>query len=128
MSHVRSALEGKPRVCAYPRNRDKALLILRGDDPQKVLKGSKVLSFYFNTIDSQNPLWVTVDGHLVSAWVGQQLAMKEAHTSKSEYRRIRENVMRAAKQAGVVPCQYHSIVWVVQRRLNKYPGQIVFDF
>jgi hypothetical protein len=30
MAHIRSELAGKPRVCAYPRNREKALLILRG--------------------------------------------------------------------------------------------------
>ena len=128
MSHVQSGLPGKARVCAYPRNRDKALLILRGTDPKRVLKGSKVLSFYFNTVDPKNPLWVTVDGHLVSAWVGQQLRMKQARISRREYDRIRENVIRAAKSVHVVPCQFHSIIWVVQRRLNKYPDQIVFDF
>jgi hypothetical protein len=92
------------------------------------LKGSKVLSFYFNTVDPKNPLWVTVDGHLVSAWVGQTLRMKQARISRREYTQIREHVMWAAKSLSIVPCQFHSIIWVVQRRLNKHPDQTVFDF
>ena len=128
MSHVRSELTGKPRVCAYPRNRDKALHIFKGTEPQKVLRGSKVLSFYINTVDPSDPLWVTVDGHLVSAWVGLQLRMKEAGINRREYNRIRQDVIRAAKLVGVVPCQFHSVIWVVRRRLNRHPDQFVFDF
>ena len=128
MAHVRSELMGKPRVCAYPRNREKALLILKGTDPQKVLKGSKVLSFYFNTVDPSDPSWVTVDGHLVSAWVGIPLRMKNARISRREYARIREDVIAAARSVDVVPCQFHSVIWVVRRRLNKHPDQFVFDF
>lgn len=128
MKHVHADEPGKPRVCAYPKNRDKALLVLQGADPQRVLKGSKVLSFYFNTIDPKDHRWVTVDGHLVSAWVGRTLRMKQAGVTRWEYARIREHVMQAAKSEGIVPCQFHSIIWVVQRRLNKYPDQFVFDF
>ncbi len=128
MKHVRDGREGKPRVCAYPKNRDKALRILSGSHPERVLKGSKVLSFYFNTIDPKNPLWVTVDGHLVSAWAGRTLQMKQAGISRGEYAKIREHVMQTAKSVNIVPCQFHSIIWVVQRRLNKYPDQAVFDF
>lgn len=118
MKHVRDGLPGKLRVCAYPKNRDKALRILCGTHPERVLKGSKVLSFYVNTVDPKNPLWVTVDGHLVSAWVGRTLRMKQAGISRREYAQIRKDVMQAAKSVDIVPCQFHSIIWVVQRRLN----------
>jgi hypothetical protein len=128
MRHVRDRLLGIPRVCAYPKNRDKALRILRGTNPEHVLRGSKVLSFYFNTIEPKNPLWVTVDGHLVSAWMGRVLRMRQARISRQEYDLIRKDVMHAAKSVDILPCQFHSTIWVGQRRLSKHPDQAVFDF
>jgi len=129
MKHVLTGSSGKPVVSAYPRNCAKAMIILRGKEPEGVLKGSKVQSFYHNTIDPDDAAWVTIDGHMVSAWVGNRLSMKrEARVSESEYRQIRRHVIEAATSVGILPSQFHSTIWLVRRRINRYGRQLPFDF
>ena len=129
MKHVQTNGTGHPKVSAYRRNCDKALIILRGRNPQNVLKGSKVLNFYYNTMDPENPRWVTVDGHLVSAWTGTRLTMKRwAGITAREYQQISRHVMEAAERVGILPCQFHSTIWLVQRRINKDGSQLPLDF
>ena len=130
MSWVSSGARGEPPSVTLVGNRTKALAILRGKDPTHVLKhGPKVLSFFQNTLNPENPLWVTVDGHLVSAWTGARLRMKgEAGISRRLYERIHSDAISVAREVSIIPCQLQSTIWLVQRRLNRRGDQYVFDF
>jgi hypothetical protein len=118
-----------PRV-TFTNNRDKALAILRGADPRRVLaSGRKVLSFFYNTINPDDRSRVTIDRHLLRAWSGKRPSTGfETGLSLRMYERIRWDVVDAAKEIGLVPCRLQSIVWIVQRRLSRHGQQSVFDF
>jgi hypothetical protein len=53
-----------------PANVEKARRIHQGEDPEKVLGGNKVTSFYHNIHDPSNPLPVTIDRHAYDIAVG----------------------------------------------------------
>ena len=80
-------------------------------------RGLKIMSFYHNIMDPQDPNWVTVDGHVVGAWRGNDsMTMKEALLKPRDYRIIRDDVMAAADQAGLIPCQYQAAIWFARKR------------
>jgi hypothetical protein len=53
-----------------PANVEKARRIHSGEDPEKVLGGNKVTSFFHNIHDPSNPLPVTIDRHAYDIAVG----------------------------------------------------------
>jgi hypothetical protein len=62
---------------------------------------------------------VTVDGHMVGAWAGRRVLMKEAATSKFNYEKIAEAVRKLADHEGMWPCQFQAIIWFTWKRINR---------
>lgn len=132
------ATDAPPEVSTYPVNRDKALRILRGEFPDVVLRGPKTLAFYHNTLDPHDPYWVTVDGHMVSCWLGRRVLLRRrtekddkresAEISRGAYERIASDVRLAAKAVKVLPCRFQSTTWLVWKRINKIRFQPQLKF
>lgn len=100
----------------YPANKKKAERILMGEDPDAVLRGPKTRAMFHNIVG--DPGWVTVDGHMVSAWQGRRMTMDEAGISLGQYREIQAGVEEAAAAAGLPAPGFQSTVWMAWRRLN----------
>lgn len=111
------------RVPAYPLNKFKAIAILAGFPPERILKGRKVLAFYSN-ISCPESTEVTVDVHMKSAWSGRRfLARREGELNGSEYNAIAADMRRLAFAIGKPVPEVQATIWLVWKRLNR----IVWD-
>lgn len=61
---------GNVKGALVPANVEKARRIHEGEEPEKVLGGNKVTSFYHNISDPSSPLHVTVDRHAHDIAIG----------------------------------------------------------
>lgn len=89
-------------------------------------RGPKIVNFYHNVLYPSDNRWVTVDGHMVAAWRGQNLTMKQAiPKGVKEYHDIAHAVKRMAFSLFLLPHQVQAIIWFVRKRtLNvKYDPQ-----
>lgn len=113
---ARYAMEhGKP----YPGMKaimSKVQRLIDGENPDDVVKGQKVTSFYRNIV---NPFSddVTIDRH------AQDIAMDKRHTdsdrpgiSKTAYAEFANAYREAASLCGVFPLELQAITWVAWRR------------
>lgn len=113
---------GKPQseiiVSTYGACKDRAFrFLLRQADFLSVTKGKKTRSFYFNITE---PYWdkpVTVDGHMIAAWSGKQLTMKEAVRQRIPYNMIAEDIRVLAREVNLLPNQVQAILWFTRKRL-----------
>lgn len=89
------------------------------------VKGLKIRNFYTNVLHPDDPLAVTIDGHMVAAYRGQNLTMKEAicRTPK-EYNEIAFATRMLSFMECLSPSQYQAIVWFTRKRVFniKYEG------
>lgn len=116
-------------VSTYNHCRDRALAYLRGQRSFiEDTKGPKIKNFYHNILDPHDTRWVTVDGHMVASWRGQNLTMKEALCTISEYREIKHAAQVLAFEYLLIPHQVQAIIWFARKRtLNiKYDGNLDF--
>jgi hypothetical protein len=80
-------------------------------------KGKKVRSFYLNVLNPLDPEPVTVDGHMVGAWRGQALTMKQAIPRSREYDQIADAIRLMASALGVLPNQVQATLWFARKRV-----------
>jgi len=125
-----------PTTSAYPSNLSKALRILHGENPLSVITGQKTRAFYLNTVNPYHTdLPVTIDGHMIGAFLGRRIKMRsrEASLSKSGYSYIRQAVIEAAAIPSISiypPCDFQAIIWLTWKRMNnvRYTPQLrLFD-
>lgn len=135
-----TGVEDLPIVSTYPANRDKAIKMLRGAFPDNVLRGPKTIAFYHNTLDPRDPYWVTIDGHMVSAWLGRRVLLRRrtdaddgresAEINRAQYESIASDLRDAAKIVHVLPAQFQATAWIAWKRLNniRYTPQLKFQW
>lgn len=119
------------KVPAYGKNKTKALAILRGEPIDLHLRGQKVRSFHANTIDPCMSEEVTVDGHMLGAWIGKRLVLRrEAEIHAREYPVIRDDFRIAASRVGLRVTGFQAIIWLTWKRIHGIlrPPQIRMDF
>lgn len=113
---------------SYNHTRDRACSYLSGEvDFLSTVKGPKITAFYRNIIDPRDPRPVTIDGHMVCAWLGRQLSMKKALLrGASAYETIADGVRRVAAEHGLAPNQAQAILWFTRKRVFrvKYEPQM----
>lgn len=118
-------------IPAYPINRTKALRILRGEEPGIVLKGNKVRSFYYNTIDP-NTSEVTIDGHMFNAWRDRVTVLhsRELNFGDGQYARIASDFRAAAFWVGLRAPEFQATLWLTWKRVNRilWNPQQSFEF
>lgn len=98
--------QGEPVVAGTLTNRRKAWAIAQGADPDAVLSGPKVRSFFANI--TGDACAVTVDVWAARAAEGRD----DPNAPKgSRYQRIADAYRRAAEIAGVTPREVQAAVW-----------------
>lgn len=131
VSVMEGAANGVPReqivISTYNHCRDRAYDYLTGVTHfEQNNTGLKVLNFYHNILTPDDPKWVTIDGHMVAMYRGDDgLKMKGAIPLKSEYREIKATMQRMARRRKLIPCQLQATLWFARKRvLNiKYNPQ-----
>lgn len=121
--HKNGTPDNKIKISTYNHCRTRALNFLRGEDFLSVTKGLKTRAFFQNIIDPTDWFPVTVDGHMVGAWAGKKLLMKEVAKNRFEYEKIAEDVRKLASQVNLLPCQVQGICWFTWKRINN----VVYD-
>ena len=114
-------------VSTYKHCRTRALQYVRGQrDFLREAKGPKITNFYHNILTPDDSRWVTIDGHMVAAWKGQRLVMKQALCTLREYREIAAATKALAFQNFMLPNQVQAIIWFARKRTLhvKYNGQL----
>lgn len=99
---------------------------LQGEDFLSFTKGKKTRAFYQNILDPNDPLPVTVDGHMMSVWFGQYMTMKEAVRKRLKYEAIADDIRLVAQETGFVPCRMQSVLWFTWKRMHNvlYQAQV----
>lgn len=116
-------------VSTYNHCKQRAWKYLLGElDFVHTTKGKKILNFYHNILEPKNPLWVTVDGHIVAAWYGaDNMTMKQALLNARTYEQIKSGVQQLALAEGLVPNQYQAVVWFVRKRFLGIRYDLQYD-
>ncbi len=89
-------------------------------------RGPKIKAFYQNILDPQDRQPVTVDGHVVGAWAGRRMLMKDVATHKFHYETVAQDVRDLAQEHSLVPCQVQGIIWFTWKRVHNvvYSGNL----
>lgn len=97
----------------------KAKRILAGENPETVLQGNKVRSFWDNLARPTLSDKVTIDGHAWAIREGVRSTLDNTPAiSDSLYSRIEEDYTSAADVVGIRPLQLQAITWCTWRRLH----------
>lgn len=120
-----------PTPC-YPINKFKALALLVGGEVSKYVVGQKVRSFYHNTLDPDDNHHVTIDGHMLGAWIGRRVKMKdrEASIGRMEYEWARRDMVAVGEVVGLSGPRLQAVLWLVWKRVNGVlydPQMRLFD-
>jgi hypothetical protein len=83
-------------------------------------KGLKIRNFYQNILHPRSNRFVTIDGHMVAIWRGQNLTMKEAICrTASEYHMIANATKHLAFENFMHPNQMQAVLWFVRKRIHN---------
>ena len=109
------------KVSTYRHCRNRAFSYVAGDVVFiERAKGLKIRSFYFNVLNPDDPVPVTVDGHIVAAWRGQELIMKEAIVKGvKEYKAMSDGVRELARCEGMIANQAQAAIWFARKRTRR---------
>lgn len=116
-----SAVVSTYRACA-----ERAWSYLTGDVSfLDTVGGRKITAFRHNLLYPDTSKLVTVDGHMVSVWVGRELTMKQAveYLPGKVYDAIEKDVRRLAKAEGLAVPAVQATLWVHRKRTRG----ILFD-
>lgn len=114
-------------VSTYNHCRDRAWAYLTGTaDFIKDTRGPKIINFYHNLLDPYDPKWVTIDGHMVGAWLDMPITMKEAAYVRFSYEEIKQAAIDLAAGLCMLPNQFQATVWFTRKRVlrAKYSPQL----
>jgi len=108
------------KVSTYGNNKRKAYKIAQGANPLDLIVFSKTRNFYLNIMDPNDPIPVTVDGHIFNAWEGTRLSLKGAaqRFRAKHYETVADSIREIARQRGVLANQVQGIIWFCWRRIH----------
>ena len=113
-------------ISTYNHAKFRAWACLHGRDFLQSTKGPKIKSFYRNIVDPTDPDPVTIDGHMVSAWTGQRILMKDVAVGRWNYPIVAADARQVAAERGLVPCQLQGVIWFAWKRIHQvvYSGNL----
>lgn len=117
LQRARLAFErGDANGLTFGAHTRKANRIMAGEDPDDVLSGPKVRSFYECIMGSTTA--VCVDRHAIAIVMGRPLNDKERKVldRKGAYDHIANGYRDAASMVGLVPSQLQAVTWVSWRK------------
>ncbi len=104
-------------VSTYNACKDRAISYLQGTPFDTPDRGLKTKSFYRNILDPECPRSVTIDGHVVAAYIGDDsLTMSNAGIGKTQYADISIVVSALAAHEGLLPNQMQAAIWFARKR------------
>lgn len=107
-------------VSTYNHCRDRAFDYAVGArDFLAETKGPKIINFYHNVLDPKDTRWVTIDGHMSAIWFGENMTMREALVTMSEYREIAAATKKLAFENFMLPNQMQAILWFTRKRVAR---------
>lgn len=115
---------GMPQVNTPRINRDKAIEIAEGKDPEHVLGGRKVSAFFRAINNPSDDKHIPVDRHLICLALGMKLdknQLSRVASSREIYNKVESAYLDLGKREGIGN-RLASIAWFVQRRIAR--GQI----
>jgi len=118
-------------ISTYEHCRDRAWLYLDGQkDYVESVTGPKILSFYQNILDPEDPEPVTIDGHMVCCWYDKDVPMKDALfllRGGEGYNAIASGCRKMAGDLGLVPNQLQAILWFTRKRIKNIRAELQYD-
>lgn len=113
---------------------ENAVRVYSGEDPNEVLGGHKVRSFYNNVSNPHHPDgYVTIDTHAISAAAGRKITAQDprmdrltgspslrSHGTHGTYPAVADSYRRVAAKHGLTPQQAQAIIWLQWRK--EHPG------
>lgn len=125
---AREAYANNGVVRCLPANAAKALRIWNGENPDSVVGGAKVTSFFYNILGEDEIVRVTIDRHAIDCAYGRAQSDKErSQAVKTTKARDGYGILRSAyvhcaellsEECGkvITGAQLQAIVWVYWRR------------
>lgn len=108
----------KIKVSTFRHARNRAYKYLIGaENFWTTTKGPKIRNFFKNITEPGNADYVTIDGHIVAAWKGKNLTMKQAIIKPTLYRIIADDVKEFAQELRILPNQLQATLWFARKRL-----------
>lgn len=109
-------------VSTYKACRNRAISYLTGKtDFLRTVRGPKIRAFRDNILRPRTSRLVTVDGHMVAAYLGNpNMTMKDAAyhlTRRTQYNEIADAITSIADANGIAPCQAQAILWHARKRI-----------
>ncbi len=120
---VRAGLSAEEiTVSTYKACRNRAVQYLTGEaDFLRTVRGPKIRAFRDNILRPKTSRLVTVDGHMVAAFMGNpNMTMKDAAyhlTRRAQYNEIADAITAIADNQGIAPCQAQAVLWHARKRI-----------
>ena len=117
------------KVSTYNACRDRAIQYVTGEVSfLDTVKGLKIRAFRHNLLYPAASREVTVDGHMIAAWLGRDaLTMKQAQKkfTTAKYREIAKDITALARRKSILPHQMQAVLWITRKRVLsiKYNAQ-----
>lgn len=122
---VAVARDAQAPVRSTAPNRWKAIRILAGEPPAKVLSGRKVIAFWRAILDPDHAGSIAIDRHLWRAVTGRYLEKQLAAPPNGVAYDLAEGaILKAAWVLGERPLVVASALWLVMRRGDRHQGRI----
>lgn len=118
------------KVSTYGQNKLKAWRIAQGEEPLDLIVYPKTRNFFLNVHDPDDPVPITIDGHIFNAWMGERIPLKGAaqRMNGRYYQEASEDVRRLGEEMALIPNQAQGLVWWTWRRIHgiKFDPQLEF--
>lgn len=116
------------KVRTYNGNKEKAVMIAKGEAPTSILSGSKTRDFYQNILEPSHKTVVVLDGHALHVALGKIAALEEApslsdkcyHFFADCYRQACLEINADSLVGGILPSQVQAVAWQYYRVLKGY--------
>lgn len=91
-----------------------------------MVRGLKIRAFYSNILDPSDKQHVTIDGHMVATYRGNNGTMKANIVRPKDYAIVARSLKRLARNVGLIPNQAQAIIWFTRKRVLKikYEAQL----
>ena len=107
------------KVSTYRACAERAITYLTGEVSfLDTVIGPKIRAFRHNLLYPDTSKEVTVDGHMLHAWLGTSGTMKDAASEMSlkRYRLIAADIQRMARAHKLLPHQVQAALWITRKR------------
>lgn len=118
------------QVSTYGANKIKAWRIAMGERPLDLIVANKTRNFFLNISNPDDPIPVTVDGHIFNAWHNKRIPLNSAEMKSSSrlYGEVAEAIRQIGAERGILPCVVQGLLWHTWKRIHriKYTKQLQF--